>query len=112
MAPDEYPYSFFSPLFGREPIDGEDSGPQPREPSPWDDLEDAANIPDLPIAHFLPYLSRRTQRILGQLQVNSVGDVTRLTKEQIFSCHHGNETVLYELRATILDPKGLAHDLG
>jgi hypothetical protein len=112
MAPDEYPYPFFSPLFGREPVDGDDFGPQFRAPSPWDDVEDAANNRGLPIAHFLPHLSRRTQRILGELQVNSVSDVMRLTKEQIFSCHQGNETVVCEIRATILDPKGLEHDLG
>jgi len=105
-------YPFFSPLFGREPVDDEDSDPQTRDPSPWVDLEGASNIPELSIGRFLPFLSRRTQRIFGQLGVNTVGDVMRLTRERVFSCEQGNETVLYEIRATILDPKGLGHNLG
>ena len=102
-------FRIFSPLFGRPDIEHEDYE-APVHPSPWDDLDASSDILQISIEHFLPYLSRRTQRIFGQLGVKTVGDVTQLTKEQVFSCERGTELVLCEIRETILDPKHLPNN--
>jgi hypothetical protein len=73
----------------------------------WNNLSEASDPCACPLEYFLPHLSQRTQRILKQLGVKSVGDLLRLSRAQIFSCEGGGDTVLCELRLTILTPRNL-----
>jgi hypothetical protein len=104
MPEDNAPYQgFFSPL---EP-GPEDLIPVPKSPAIWDGIswESAPSL--CPIAYFAPHLSQRSQRILKELGVQTVGDVQQLTRQQIFGCERGGELVLLELREILFRPKGL-----
>lgn len=95
---------FFSPLFGREPSEVD----EPYEPPDlWGNAPISADIESVLLSHFLPHLSNRMQRVIRELNLQTVGDLAQTSPDDL--CAHGSgELGILEIEESILTPKGLS----
>jgi DNA-directed RNA polymerase alpha subunit len=78
------------------------------DPDPWDALSDKSAIMDFSIENFEKALSVRTRVVLGILGVRTIGDLVRLSAQDITSTPKATQRTVDELIEVVLEPKGLA----
>ncbi len=75
----------------------------------WHRVPEPDDIQRYAISPFLPHLSKRMQRVLAELRLETIGDLTH-TKESELYAHGAGLAGIVEIKIGVLDPKGLTLD--
>ena len=103
MDDDELAMRFFGPLFG----DGPGTPDTEQDLSLWSKVPDTNDPMNFPISHFMPLLSKRMQRVLSELCIHTVGELSRISTTTLDERGAGPAGRV-EIEEGILEPKGLS----